>query len=612
MVSTRLLLKSRQPGDDVIDELYSGLKRRVDAGGERGVCPVNLTSAYLRLSLSQSCGKCVPCRVGLDRMACLLEGISSGSGSSGDIALLKRTASAIADSADCVIGFEAARLVLGCIDTYEKDLAEHLASGSCLMKYRAVRCAWNCPAQVDIPGYIALCGEGRYDDAVRLIRKDNPFPSSCALVCEHPCEELCRRGMIDEAVNIRAIKRAVVERSGTVPPPATAAPTGKRVAIIGGGPAGLSAAFYLSLMGHKVKVYEKRGRLGGMLRYGIPPYRLPDKYLDDDIGVILATGVETALNTEIGADMGFDRLRDENDSVLVTIGAHGDKQLGIAGEDGAGVLSAVKLLSDMGDGNPPDIAGKDVVVIGGGNVAMDASRTSIRLGANSVKCVYRRRIADMTALGEEIQCAMEEGVDFMPLLAPVRVETRDDGNVSALIVQPQIIGAYKNGRPAPRKADKPEERIKCDVIIVAIGQEIQSGYFNGCGLKLRYDMLEAGLSCEVPGMPGVFAGGDCVSGPATVIRAIEAGKVAAANIDKYLGFEHVITHDIAIPNAKSGTRPATGRVNSSEREAYGRRSDFNIYENLISEEEMKQECSRCLRCDCNGLGTIRDGRIDRW
>jgi len=608
---SRLNLKTAQPGESTIEDIYTGLRRRV-AAGERGVCPVDLTAVFLRLCQSQSCGKCTPCRVGLDRMTKLLEGMLGGSGTAEDIKLLKKSAAAIADSADCAIGFEAAKVVLGCIETYYKDFEAHIKTGSCLTKHQAVRCAWNCPAQVDIPGYVALCGQGRYADAVRLIRKDNPLPSTCALICEHPCEEYCRRGILDEAVNIRAIKRSAVECAGEVPPEKCAAPTGKKVAVIGGGPAGLSAAYFLTLMGHSVTIFEKRSKLGGMLRYGIPLYRLPDKYLDYDIDTILAAGVKTVMNTDVGTDVVFEDIQSKFDSVLITIGAHGHKRLNIPGEDSKGVLSAVKLLSDLGDDNPPDFHGKRVVVIGGGNVAMDASRSCVRLGAKSVTCVYRRRVEDMTALAEEVEGAVAEGVEMMALRAPVRIEADESGNAVALIAQPQIIGQYRAGRPSPRKADKPEERIECDAIVVAIGQAIQSEYFYGCGLQLNYDMLKAELSCEVPGMPGVFAGGDCTFGPATVIRAVEAGKVSAANIDRYLGFSHRITLDVEIPHAPHYHRTASGRVTSLERAAIDRKCDFVIFEQMMSDEEMRQECSRCLRCDHFGMGTLRDGRVYQW
>jgi len=545
-------------------------------------------------------------------MATILDNILDGNGSARDINLIKQTATAIADSADCAIGFDAAQLVLDCIDTFNKDFLSHTTTGDCLIKHQSVRCAWNCPAQVDIPGYIALCANGRFIDAVRLIRKDNPFPSTCALVCEYPCEEFCRRGIIDEAVNIRSIKRSAIDRAGEVPPEPCSTPTGKSVAVIGGGPAGLSAAYYLSLMGHKVTVYEKRQKLGGMLRYGIPVYRLPDKYLDYDVNAITSAGVDVCLGVEIGKDKTLENLRKEFDSVLITIGAHGNKELRIPGENLNGVYSAVQLLSDMGDDAPPDFTGKNVVVIGGGNVAMDATRTSIRLGAKSVRCVYRRRIADMTALAAEVEGSIAEGAELIALKAPVRIEDDGNGNVTTLVVKPQIIGAYKGGRPFPRNADKPEEHIHCDIIIVAIGQTIQSDYFKERGIELEWDQLKADLSCAIPNMPGVFAGGDCSTGPATVIKAIEAGKVSAANIDRYLGFSHKISLGIEIPPASYKHKAQCGRVADREREAISRKQDFEMVELPMSNEEMEQECSRCLRCDHFGMGTLRDGRVLAW
>jgi NADPH-dependent glutamate synthase beta subunit-like oxidoreductase len=607
----RLLLKTNPPEQNIVNEIYAGLSRRANYG-ERSICPAELTAVYARMCQSQSCGKCTPCRTGLNVINALFTKILDGTGKPEDLELIGKTAKTILDSADCAIGFEAAELILKGMDAYRKDFESHINRGTCVMPGQSVSCRRNCPADVDIPGYIALCRAGRYEDALRLIRKDNPLPAACALVCEHPCEHYCRRGIMDDAVNIRAIKRVIIEKAKNVSAEPNAPSTGKKTAVIGGGPAGLSAAYYLARMGHDVTVYEKRERLGGMLRYGIPVYRLPDKYLDYDINAILATGVKTAMGKNIGTDITLDELRSQFDAVLITIGAHKGKALGIPGEESRGVLSAVKLLSDMGDGNLPDFTGKNIVVIGGGNVAMDATRTGVRLGAESVRCVYRRRIADMTALPEEVEGAIAEGAEILPLLAPVRIESDGEGNVTAVIFQSQIIGGYRGDRPAPRNAKLPEERIPCDVVVMAIGQDIESEYFAGCGITLKWDQIKTQLTCAVPGMTGVFAGGDCSHGPSTVIRAIEAGKVSAANIDAYLGFKHIIETDISIPPAPHGKQQLCGRVTNTEREALERKKDFDLIERNITDEEAAQECSRCLRCDQKGLGALKDGRVVSW
>jgi NADPH-dependent glutamate synthase beta subunit-like oxidoreductase len=497
------------------------------------------------------------------------------------------------------------------MDVYRKDFEAHV-NGTCVTAAQAVSCRFHCPADVDIPGYIALCKDGRYEDALQLIRKDNPFPGTCALVCEHPCEHFCRRGIMDDAINIRAIKRVIVDKVKNVPAVPCAPSTGKKVAVIGGGPGGLTAAYFLARMGHRVTVYEKRGKLGGMLRYGIPVYRLPDNYLDADINAILAAGVHTEMGKNIGTDITLEELRKQYDAVLISIGAHKGKALGIPGEDNDGVLSAVELLSNIGDGDIPDFNNKNIVVIGGGNVAMDATRTAIRLGAKTVRCAYRRRIADMTALPEEVEGAIAEGAEILPLLAPVRIESDESGSVKGIVLQPQIIGGYRGDRPAPRNAKQPEISVPCDTVIMAIGQDIESEYFAACGITLKWDQIKTQLSCAVPGMPGVFAGGDCAHGPSTVIRAIEAGKVSAANIDAYLGFNHIIEAGVDIPPAPFGKRDLCGRVTTTEREAFERRTDFDLMERGITDEETAQECARCLRCDQRGLGGLKDGRHTQW
>ena len=386
------------------------------------------------------------------------------------------------------------------------------------------------------------------------------------------------------------------------------------MAIVGGGPGGLSAAYYLRLMGHQVTVYEKQKKLGGMLRYGIPSYRFPREKLDAEIASILSTGIEVRLETTIGEDISYNDLRKQYDALYLAIGAQTDKKTGIPGEDSEGVISAVELLRGIGDDIMPDFTGKKVVVIGGGNVAMDVTRSAIRLGAEKVSCVYRRRQADMTALAEEVEGALAEGAELLTLQAPVRIEADETDHAAALWVQPQIIGPVgRDGRPRPNQADVPEVRIPADLILVAIGQGVETYYFEQGGVPVRRGSFLAEADSSLDTQEGVFAGGDCVTGPATAIRAIAAGKVAAANIDEYLGFHHVITTDVQIlPPPRLNNLPPHGRVNLAEREAGERKKDFACIECEMSLEEASTEAKRCLRCDHFGYGSFKGGRIERW
>ena len=395
--------------------------------------------------------------------------------------------------------------------------------------------------------------------------------------------------------------------------PEKAPETGKTVAIIGGGPGGLTAAYYLTLMGHKVTVYEQRPKLGGMLRYGIPDYRLPQEVLDRDIDYILSAGIAVHTGVSIGKDLTMADIQRSFDAVYIAIGAHNDKKLGLEGETSKNVVSAVELLRGIGEGKAPDFTGKKVCVVGGGNVSMDATRTALRLGAESVTCVYRRRVEDMTALAEEIEEAMAEGCQILPLQAPARIEADENGCVTALWTRPQHIGPYGNdGRPKPVAADAPEFRIPCDYVIVAIGQAIEAKPFEAVGVTTQRGAIQADLSSAVPGLDNVFAGGDAVSGPATVIRAVAAGKVAADNIDAYLGFDHKIHTDVEIPPAHLTNSPPCGRVNLKNRHLDCYCGDFTLLKEGMTPEEAQQEAGRCLRCDHFGYGIFKGGRNTEW
>ncbi len=611
---SRLDIKTPSQTQAVVDQLYRNVERRI-ASSPPGLCPIDMALNFLELCHAQTCGKCVPCRIGLGQLSNMLREVLDGQPDTRILHRIENTAQTIVDTADCAIGINAAQLVLMGLQGFRDDYEEHILRHRCLGSLKnPVPCVALCPAGVDIPGYIALVHAGRYADAVRLIRKDNPFPVACAYICEHPCEAHCRRRMVDDAVNIRALKRYAVDQAGDVPQPPCAPATGKKVAVIGGGPGGLSAAYYLALMGHSVTVYEKRKALGGMLRYGIPDYRFPRTLLDAEIASILSLGIEIHTEVNVGTDVTLDQLKQEYDCLYLAIGAHTDKKTGIEGENSQGVISAVELLRGIGDGEKPDFTGKRVVVIGGGNVAMDVTRSAIRLGADRVTCVYRRRKEDMTALPEEVEGAEAEGAEILTLHAPVRIESDAAGNAVALWTQPQIIGEMdRQGRPKPGTAQAAERRIEADVIIVAIGQGVESFGFEQSGVVIqRGGTLLAGSDTRLPDLDGVFAGGDCVTGPATVIRAIAAGKVAAANIDDYLGFRHEITSPVQVPAPRFSDLKPWGRVNTADRDACERKHDFDCIECGLTAEEAEQESSRCLRCDHFGYGVFKGGRVEKW
>ena len=609
---SRLELRTPNRTHIVMEELYKDLERRIESSPP-GLCPVDMSRAFLELCHAQTCGKCVPCRIGLGQLNHFIKDVLDGKATMETLDTMEATALSIMESADCAIGYEAAHMVYKGLVGYRDDYIEHIRHGRCTCTYsQPVPCVALCPAHVDIPGYIALVGEGRYADAVRLIRKDNPFPTTCGFICEHPCELRCRRNMVDDSVNIRGLKRVAADFAGEVEPPKCAPSTGKKIAVLGGGPGGLSAAYYLQLMGHQTTLYEMLPKLGGMLRYGIPNYRLPKERLEDDVNAILKTGVQVEYGKKIGQDITIQDLREQYDAVLITIGASTDKKLGLEGEDSEGVMSAVQFLRNIGKNIITDLTGKEVAVIGGGNVSMDAVRTAKRLGAKKVSIVYRRRMADMTALPGEINGAVAEGIELQTLKAPAAIDVDENNHVKGIYVTPQMVSTIKNGRASVRPTGEDDIYIPCDVLVVAIGQNIETAHFEAAGIPVSRGKILTTSTGAVEDMPDVYAGGDCSSGPATVIKAIAAAKVVAANIDEYLGFRHEISCDVEIPEAKLEDKIPCGRIDLTEREACERVCDFDAVENCMTENEARQEAGRCLRCDHFGYGIFKGGRETLW
>jgi formate dehydrogenase major subunit len=486
-------------------------------------------------------------------------------------------------------------------------------------------CQIACPASVDIQGYVALAAIGKYRDAIALIKDRNPLPSVCGRVCTRPCEvKGCRRNLLDEAVGIDYIKRYLTDLdlgSGNEFRPATAPPNGKRVGIVGAGPAGLSAAYYLALRGYHVDLFESQPEAGGMLRYGIPEYRLPKDVLDLEINQILSLGVTLKTNTTLGKDFTITSLMDQYAAVFMGIGAWRSSQMRVQNEESLGVLSGIEFLKNLGLRKTIDIDGT-VAVVGGGNTAIDCARTALRLGVREVKLLYRRTKTEMPANAAEIGDAIEEGVDMQFLVAPQRVLTKD-GRVSGLECLRMELGEPDaSGRRSPKPVRGSEFVVDCDFILAAIGQsttvkDLIDGHVPGMlplgeVLNLtRWETIEANERTFETSVEGVFAGGDVVTGAATAIEAIAAGRKAAYAIDQY------VTTGVVRPEpqeffsrkdtfAKVTMQDLRSQDKSSRRmmpmlPVEERIKTFDEVEQGYTAEDVKKEVQRCLECGCTAL-----------
>ncbi len=580
-----------------------------------GMCPLVLYRSLLQMSMNQSCGKCVPCRDGLVEVERLLNSVLKGEGSHETLEKMKSMCVMISESADCAVGVVAANMILDSLCEFADEYESHITERRCVENtIQTIPCVTLCPAHVNVPGYIALIKEKRFADAINLIRDKNPFPTACAMICEHPCENKCRRSIIDEPINIRGLKKFAVDECNAreVKTPKANVKTGKKIAIVGGGPSGLTCAYFLSLMGHKAVVFEEHQKLGGMLRYGIPEYRLPKDKLDDDIEAILKSGdIEVKFGVKVGRDIQVQELRKDFDAVYLGLGAQLGNRMPMENSDCPNVIPAADFLQKVAKGEKIDIEGKRVVLIGGGNVAMDAARTAARLKASTIH-VFTRKRDDMTALRSEVLSAMQEGVRFRTLLNFLHIEAnKDTGLVQAVWLQPEILGPYdKNGMMTTEHSSEYPYRFKCDLLILGVGQRSDVESFEKAGLSVEKGRILADETCQVQGAAGVFSGGDCVTGPSTAINAIAAGQVAAFNIDEYLGYHHKVECNVKIPNALLNNYVPTGRAMIEERDPFERVCDFKHVEIPMTEEEGAREAGRCLRCDHFGCGSMVGGKGD--
>lgn len=466
-------------------------------------------------------------------------------------------------------------------------------------------CTLACPAQTDVQGYVGLIANGQYQDAVRLIKEKLPIPASIGRICPHPCEDACRRGLADEALSIAYLKYFAADQDLKSPSPympAKASPTGKRAAIAGAGPAGLTAAYYLAVSGHQVTVFDAMPQAGGMLRYGIPEYRLPKDTLDREIALIEKLGIEFCFNTRIGRDISVEYLASQYDSVFLGIGAWKSSEMGCEGESQTGVYGGIDFLRMVALNQAPEI-GRRVAVVGGGNTAMDAARTAIRMGAQEVMVFYRRTRAEMPAEDIEIQEAEQEGVSFHFLLAPLEV-LETDGRASGIRLQKMELGAPdSSGRRRPVPVAGAEEIVAVDCIISAIGQAVDSAGIEGIDMD-RWGSPVVNMDTLQTSDPRVFAGGDGLTGPGIAITAIAHGRRAAQAMDAYMmgcplpESNHYLAERKDMQAADFNQVARKARISMPHMTAEVRSRSFAEVNLGFSPAQAEEEARRCLECGC--------------
>ena len=579
-------------------------------------CAVDMARFFMDFVQDESCGKCTPCREGTKRMLEMLTNISQGKGKEGDIELLQEMAGIIKNASLCGLGQTAPNPVLSTIRYFRDEYEQHIKDKRC----KAVVCSalfkspcqHTCPAGMDVPAYIALIRASRFEDAYKVMLQTNPFPSVCGRVCDHKCQAKCRRGKLDEALAIKFLKRFITDNAPRPKISLVSVTRKEKIAVIGAGPAGLTAARDLARRGYKVTVFEELSEPGGMLRWAIPAYRLPREILASEIkDNIKSLGVEIKCNTRVGKDISFEQVGKDFDYIFLAPGAQKSQPMGVPGENLKGVYGGVEFLKDFNANEESWLSGKKtlgskVAVIGGGNSAIDAARVALRLGAD-VTILYRRERKDMPAAEEEIVAAEDEGIKIEYLVAPLKISEKD-GKVSGITCQRMKLGEFdRSGRKKPAPIAGSEFTLSLDSVIAAIGQTSDMTFVpKDSGVNVNkwstFDLAKDSKSQTTN--PKFFTGGDALTGPDTVIGAIEAGHQAARDMDSYirkingeLAYVEPPEDKIEIPLIIDEEAVEAPQAKMPELHGPERKRNFKEVELGYLREVAIQEACRCLRCD---------------
>lgn len=582
---------------------------------------VDLCRAHLEAVAGNSCGKCIPCRTGTALLARILQRICSGQGQPDDLTHLQTLAETVSRASKCSIGKTGPIPLLHALKHFSDRFAaavrdrQTIAAGDTHSKLTAP-CMDACPIHLDIPHYIECIREARYDEALDVIRERLPLPGVVGRVCVRPCEENCRRANLDEPVSIKYLKRFVAdcELDRHKAPEYAVVPSAKtgRVAIVGAGPAGVTCAYHLARKGHQVTVYERLGEPGGMSAVGIPDYRLPRDILGGEVAQVQKLGVTFRYGTTVGKDISLADLEASNDAVFVGIGAQNSSPMRVEGEDKgyAGFVPGVQYLRDINEGRDPYPEGKKVVVIGGGNVAIDCVRCSFRIQKEDVHIVYRRTRNEMPADEVEIRDAEEEAVQFHFLTAPLRIKAENNKVVGLECLRMKLGEPDQSGRRRPVPIEGSEFVFDCDTIVPAIGQKIDLSLFAGLdGVKTtRWGTLVVDEVTKQSDRPKIFSAGDCETGPGALITACAGGMKAAHSIDRLINdlpleydeddyfdrfFKTVRVYD---PDEKIKIKEERKRHHLAMLEPETRKFTFDEVEKGFSTPDAIAEAVRCLRC----------------